>query len=72
MVIFQKYILNYNDNGITNWTLIYTLILLFFMDENICSICNKEISKHSEEEWIKCLKNEDDTMLDKIRKHYDR
>ena len=42
------------------------------MDENICSICKKEISEHSKEEWIKCLKAEDDAMLDKIRKHYDR
>ena len=42
------------------------------MDENICSICNKKISGHSKEEWIKCLKDEDDAMLDKMRKHYDR
>jgi len=27
---------------------------------------------HSKEEWIKCLKAEDDAMLDKIRKHYDK
>ena len=46
--------------------------LLFFMDENICSICGKEISKHSQEEWAKCLKDEENVMLDKIRKHYDR
>jgi hypothetical protein len=42
------------------------------MDENICSICSKEISKHSEEEWSICLKAEENAMLDKIRKHYDR
>jgi len=42
------------------------------MDENNCLICNKKISEHSKEEWIKCLKAEDDAMLDKIRKHYDR
>ena len=42
------------------------------MDENVCLICNKKISEHSKEEWIKCVKAEDDAMLDKIRKHYDR
>jgi len=42
------------------------------MDENICLICNKKISDHNEKEWIKCIKAEDDAMLDKIRKHYDR
>ena len=41
------------------------------MDENICHICSKEISKHTPEEWAKCLKAEDDAMLDKIRRHYD-
>ena len=40
------------------------------MDENICHICSKEISKHTPEEWAKCLKAEDDAMLDKIRHHY--
>tara|TARA_B100000378_G_scaffold241890_1_gene210915 strand:- start:162 stop:308 length:147 start_codon:yes stop_codon:yes gene_type:complete len=40
------------------------------MDENRCSICNKEISQHSQEEWIECLKKEDDAMIHKIRKHY--
>ena len=42
------------------------------MDENICSICSKKISEHNEEEWIKCLKAEENATLDKIRKHYDR
>ena len=40
------------------------------MDEDICHICSKEISKHTPEEWAKCLKAEDDAMLDKIRHHY--
>jgi len=40
------------------------------MDENICHVCSKEISKHTPEEWAKCLKAEDDAMLDKIRHHY--
>ena len=40
------------------------------MDENICHVCSKEISKHTPEEWAKCLKSEDDAMLDKIRHHY--
>jgi len=40
------------------------------MDENICHICSKEISKHTREEWAKCLKAEDDAMLDKIKRHY--
>ena len=40
------------------------------MDENICHICSKEISKHTQEEWAKCLKAEDDAMLDKIKRHY--
>ncbi|MCH2402690.1 MAG: hypothetical protein MK216_01490 [Candidatus Nitrosopelagicus sp.] len=40
------------------------------MDEDICHICSKEISKHTPEEWAKCLKAEDDAMLDKIRRHY--
>ena len=62
----------YLKNIYRNLTLIYALILPFFMDENICLICNKKISGHSKEEWIKCLKDEDDAMLDKIRKHYDR
>ena len=72
MAISQKYIPIIIVITEQNWTLIYALILLFFMDENICSICNKKISGHSKEEWIKCLKAEDDAMLDKIRKHYDR
>ena len=41
------------------------------MDEDICHICSKEISKHTPEEWAKCLKAEDDAMLNKIRRHYD-
>ena len=41
------------------------------MDEDICHICSKEISKHTPEEWAKCLKAEDDVMLGKIRHHYD-
>jgi len=41
-----------------------------FMDENICSICNREISEHSQEEWLECLKMEDKSMIDKIRRHY--
>ena len=40
------------------------------MDENICHVCSKEISKHTPEEWAKCLKAEDDAMLDKISHHY--
>jgi len=40
------------------------------MDENICQICSKEISKHTPEEWAKCLKGEDDAMIDKIKRHY--
>ena len=40
------------------------------MDENICHVCSKEISKHTPEEWAQCLKSEDDIMLDKIRHHY--
>ena len=40
------------------------------MDENICSICNREISKHSKEEWLECLKMEEKLMNDKIRRHY--
>ena len=40
------------------------------MDENICHICSKVISKHTPEEWAKCLKAEDDAMLDKIKRHY--
>jgi hypothetical protein len=40
------------------------------MNENICLICNKEISKHSKEEWIECLKIEDSATLNKIRRHY--
>ena len=40
------------------------------MDENICAICSKDISKHTPEEWAKCLKAEDDAMLDKIKRHY--
>ena len=43
-----------------------------FEIDDICLICNKKISEHSKEEWIKCVKAEDDAMLDKIRKHYDR
>ena len=72
MVISQKYIPIIIVITEQNWTLIYAIFLLFFMDENICSICNKKISGHSKEEWIKCLKAEDDAMLDKIRKHYDK
>ena len=41
-----------------------------FMNENICSIYNREISEHSQEEWRECLKMEDKSMLDKIRRHY--
>ena len=41
-----------------------------FMDENICSICNREISEHSQEEWLECLQKEDKSMIDKIRRHY--
>ena len=41
------------------------------MDEDICHICSKMISKHTPEEWAKCLKAEDDAMLNKIRRHYD-
>ena len=33
-----------------------------FMNENICSICNREISEHSQEEWLECLKMEDKSM----------
>ena len=40
------------------------------MNENICSICNREISEHSQEEWLECLKMEDKSMTDKIRRHY--
>ena len=40
------------------------------MDENRCLICNKATSQHSQEEWLECLKKEDDAMLHKIRKHY--
>ncbi|HJN20450.1 MAG TPA: hypothetical protein QGF01_05905 [Candidatus Nitrosopelagicus sp.] len=40
------------------------------MDENICQICSKDISKHTPEEWAKCLKAEDDAMIDKIKRHY--
>ena len=40
------------------------------MDENICSICNREISEHSQEEWLECLQKEDKSMIDKIRRHY--
>jgi hypothetical protein len=40
------------------------------MDEDICHICSKVISKHTPEEWAKCLKAEDDAMLNKIRRHY--
>ena len=40
------------------------------MHENICSICNREISEHSQEEWLECLKMEDKSMIDKIRRHY--
>ena len=40
------------------------------MDENICAICSKDISKHTPEEWAKCLKAEDDAMIDKIKRHY--
>ena len=40
------------------------------MDEDICHICSKMISKHTPEEWAKCLKAEDDAMLNKIRRHY--
>ena len=40
------------------------------MDENICSICNREISQHSQEEWLECLKIEDRATINKIRKHY--
>ena len=40
------------------------------MDENICSICNKEISAHSKEEWVECLKIEDKVTNVKIRRHY--
>jgi len=41
-----------------------------FMNENICSVCNREISEHSQEEWLECLKMEDKLMTDKIRRHY--
>ena len=41
-----------------------------FMNENICSVCNREISEHSQEEWLECLKMEDKSMIDKIRRHY--
>ena len=40
------------------------------MNENICSICNREISEHSQEEWLECLRLEDKVTLNKIRKHY--
>ena len=40
------------------------------MDENVCQICNREISQHSEKEWIECLEIEDKATLNKIRKHY--
>ena len=41
-----------------------------FMNENICSVCNREISEHSQEEWLECLKMEDKSTIDKIRRHY--
>ena len=40
------------------------------MNENICSICNKEISEHSQEEWLECLKIQDKVTNVKIRRHY--
>ena len=40
------------------------------MDENVCPICNREISQHSKEEWAECLEIEDKATLNKIRKHY--
>ena len=40
------------------------------MNENICSICNREISEHSPEEWLECIKMEDKSTNDKIRRHY--
>jgi hypothetical protein len=40
------------------------------MDENVCSICNREISEHSQEEWLECLKIEDKVANVKIRRHY--
>jgi len=40
------------------------------MNENICSICNREISEHSQEEWLECIKMEDKSTIDKIRQHY--
>jgi hypothetical protein len=42
------------------------------MDEHLCSVCNRDISEHSQEEWIECLKIEDQVTLNKIRKHYDK
>ena len=41
-----------------------------FMNENICSICNREISEHSPKELHECAVAEQEIENKKIRKHY--
>ena len=40
------------------------------MNENICSICNREISEHSPKELHECAVAEQELENKKIRKHY--